>query len=123
MKAETVRRRVIYHGRVQGVGFRAMVYEIASRYPVSGFVRNLSDGTVEMIVEGSPDQIGSLMAEVRGQFPRNITRVDEAAYSEPDEFTGSRSGGETASFAGWFDFAAPARSGMNWRFAGTFRRG
>ena len=52
--AETsrVHRRLIVHGRVQGVGYRAHVARLARAYPVSGHVRNLSDGTVEIEVQG-----------------------------------------------------------------------
>lgn len=88
MEAETIRKRVIYHGRVQGVGFRATVYEIASNLPVSGFVRNLSDGTVEMIVDGSTDVVKSLMATIDRRFPSHISRTDEATVSRGEEFAG-----------------------------------
>lgn len=88
MEAETIRKRVIYHGRVQGVGFRATVYEIASNLPVSGFVRNLSDGTVEMIVDGSEDVVKSLMGTIDRRFPSNISRTDEATVSRGEEFAG-----------------------------------
>lgn len=88
MEAETIRKRVIYHGRVQGVGFRATVYEIASNLSVSGFVRNLSDGTVEMIVDGSADVVKSLMATIDRRFPSNISRTDEATVSRGEEFAG-----------------------------------
>ncbi len=44
---------VIYSGRVQGVGFRATVRYVANGYDVTGAVRNLPDGRVEMIAEGA----------------------------------------------------------------------
>ena len=46
-------RRIIYSGRVQGVGFRWTAKELARGYDVLGTVRNLPDGTVEMVVAGT----------------------------------------------------------------------
>jgi acylphosphatase len=64
------RNRVVYRGRVQGVGFRATVQSLASDFDVAGFVRNLPDGTVEVVAEGAAselagflDAIGSRMEE------------------------------------------------------------
>tara|TARA_Y100001934_G_scaffold85424_1_gene106135 strand:+ start:904 stop:1194 length:291 start_codon:yes stop_codon:yes gene_type:complete len=51
-KSKYHRVRIVYSGRVQGVGFRWQVEREASGFEVTGFVRNLSDGTVEMMVEG-----------------------------------------------------------------------
>ena len=50
-----MRRRLVYHGRVQGVGFRYTARSIARRHPVSGWVRNLPAGTVELLVEAGAD--------------------------------------------------------------------
>ncbi len=47
-----VRRRLIVHGRVQGVGYRAHVARLARAYSVAGHVTNLPDGTVEIEVQG-----------------------------------------------------------------------
>ncbi len=47
-----VRRRVLFSGRVQGVGFRFTTEAIASRFDITGFVRNLPDGRVELVAEG-----------------------------------------------------------------------
>jgi acylphosphatase len=47
-----VRRRVIAHGRVHGVGFRVSVARVAQLRGVAGWVRNRPDGTVEIVLEG-----------------------------------------------------------------------
>jgi len=56
-----VGRRVIVHGRVQGVGFRLAVAGAARTRSVSGWVRNRPDGTVEAVFEGDGDAVASLV--------------------------------------------------------------
>lgn len=46
------RREVRYRGRVQGVGFRYTARSIAQSYAVTGYVKNVADGSVELVVEG-----------------------------------------------------------------------
>ena len=70
------RRRVIYHGRVQGVGFRYTTASIARRFPATGYVKNLPNGTVELVIEGSSANLDAFVAEVSARFDRNIVRVD-----------------------------------------------
>ena len=53
----TVRRRVVAHGRVQGVFFRDSTRAEAERRGVSGWVRNTERGTVEAVFEGDPDMV------------------------------------------------------------------
>lgn len=63
----------IVNGNVQGVAYRAYVQDAATELAIAGWVRNLSDGTVEVVAQGSPDVLkdfveylheGSLMANV-----------------------------------------------------------
>lgn len=68
-----IRRHVIYSGRVQGVCFRAITQEISARYDVTGFVRNLRDGTVELEAEGSAAAVDAFLAEIARHFQNNIT--------------------------------------------------
>ena len=75
-QSEHVRRRVIYHGRVQGVFFRATSADLAKRFDVVGGVRNLLDGTVELEAEGPPKEVDALLTAIRQHFERNITRAD-----------------------------------------------
>ncbi len=72
----TVRCRVIYHGRVQGVFFRATAAEIATRHPVAGFVRNLHDGTVELEAEGSAASVEALLRDIAGQYEGYVTMAE-----------------------------------------------
>ena len=59
--ARVVCRRVIVHGRVQGVGFRLAVAGAARTRGVAGWVCNRSDGTVEAVFEGDADAVASLV--------------------------------------------------------------
>ena len=58
------RREVYYRGRVQGVGFRYTVCQVARRHEVSGFVENLPDGRVHMIAEGAIRTLNEFLADV-----------------------------------------------------------
>ncbi len=59
------RRTCHFSGRVQGVGFRYTVEQIAKGYPVVGYVRNLADGRVELVMEGEADVMAKLVREVQ----------------------------------------------------------
>ncbi len=52
-----VPRRYTISGEVQGVGFRFFAQRVAARHQVVGYVRNLPDGTVEALAEGSPESV------------------------------------------------------------------
>jgi acylphosphatase len=58
-------RRIIYEGRVQGVGFRWTAKELARGYDVLGTVRNLPDGTVELIVAGEKAEVAEFLRDLR----------------------------------------------------------
>jgi acylphosphatase len=76
-------KHVIFRGRVQGVGFRYTTHRIAGRYKVTGFVRNLPDGTVEMLVQGDPTELDHCIADVQSEFAGYIhdTRIEPAPYN------------------------------------------
>jgi len=57
-------RRVLYSGRVQGVGFRYTARRIAQGHAVTGFVRNLPDGRVELVAEGPAVEIDQVLNEI-----------------------------------------------------------
>jgi acylphosphatase len=78
------RRRVLYSGRVQGVGFRATTRDLASGFEVRGNVRNLPDGRVEVVVEGKSDQIEAFLDALNREFRANIRGVAvEQATADP----------------------------------------
>jgi acylphosphatase len=73
----TVARRVVVHGRVQGVFFRETTRRRAYRAGVAGWVRNNDDGTVEALFEGDPDDVEVMVhfAEI-GPSGAYVDRVD-----------------------------------------------
>lgn len=80
-----IARCVLYSGRVQGVGFRATVYDISSDHVgVSGYVRNLTDGRVEVIAQGRARTIAAFLLAIENRLERNIekTEISELAVTE-----------------------------------------
>lgn len=59
-----IRRRFIFYGRVQGVGFRYHMYNAARYFGVTGWVKNLYDGSVEAELEGTEQDIDSTIMQV-----------------------------------------------------------
>ncbi|MGB1873401.1 MAG: acylphosphatase [Akkermansiaceae bacterium] len=57
-------KRVIFEGRVQGVGFRYTVKQLAMGFDVVGTVKNLADGTVELILMGETDEVEEFITEI-----------------------------------------------------------
>ena len=78
-----VARRVVVHGRVQGVFFRDTTQREAERAGVAGWVRNLDDGTVEAHLEGEPEAVQAVLAFVgRGPERARVEHV-EVGETEP----------------------------------------
>ncbi len=61
-------RHVIFIGRVQGVGFRYTAHRMAHRHQLTGFVRNLPDGTVEMFAQGPAQDIDDCIQDIKEYF-------------------------------------------------------
>ena len=66
------RRHVIYSGHVQGVGFRFTTQNVSQGHDVVGYVKNLPDGDVEVVVEGADSQIDAFLAEVETRLSGKI---------------------------------------------------
>ncbi len=81
------RRRLLIHGRVQGVGFRAALARQARAEGIAGWVRNRSDGTVEALVCGSAEAVAAMIAWTRQGPPgARVDRVEVELGS--GDFTG-----------------------------------
>lgn len=81
--ADTIERvRLRITGRVQGVWYRAATQREAGRLGVAGWVRNLSDGGVEALIEGEPTAVRALIAWCR-TGPPGARVIEIAEISEP----------------------------------------
>lgn len=77
-------KKIIISGRVQGVGFRYTAMTLAKRYDISGYVRNISDGSVEMVVQGRKDDIKEYLERISSEFSGYITsHKSEAVEYDP----------------------------------------
>jgi acylphosphatase len=83
-----IRRRVSIHGRVQGVFFRDSLRQRANSHRVAGWARNRSDGAVEAVFEGAPDDVAR-MVEFAKSGPRQaeVDSVD-VREEEPEGLSG-----------------------------------
>ena len=71
------RLRLLYAGRVQGVGFRATVTRLARNFEVTGRVCNLTDGRVEVEAEGEREELERFRDRIAVEMKRNIVNCDE----------------------------------------------
>jgi acylphosphatase len=84
------RQTCLFEGRVQGVGFRYTVQNLALQYDVKGFVRNLPDGRVELTMEGPEGDLCCLLNDIRQKMGCYIRRVQLSDGQPTGEFQGFR---------------------------------
>jgi acylphosphatase len=83
-----VRKRVVVHGRVQGVFFRDTARRTAASRGIAGWVSNRPDGAVEAVFEGEPEAVDSLVRFMR-EGPRGAEVADvEIVDEEPEGLSG-----------------------------------
>jgi len=81
--------RILYSGAVQGVGFRYSVKTLASGFEVTGTVRNLADGRVDLVVEGAPEELAAFRQAIRESGLEHFIRNEAVSWSEAkSEFRG-----------------------------------
>ena len=81
-------RLTIFRGDVQGVGFRFAAFKLARRYDITGYVRNLDDGSVELLTEGEPSEIGKFVNEIAERFSGYIRKTDYQVLPFTGQFSG-----------------------------------
>ena len=81
--------QVIYSGQVQGVGFRYTVKSVASGFDVTGSVRNLPGGEVELVAEGAKDELEAFRQAIRESGLDHFIRQEDVSWQEASsEFRG-----------------------------------
>jgi len=85
-ESNQTRRVVRFHGRVQGVGFRATCESLASRHPgITGTVRNENDGTVLLNAQGPPPAVNAFLDDIETSMRHHIEHADSTpAHPDPD---------------------------------------
>ena len=76
------RMQVFYSGRVQGVGFRYSVRKVANEFEVTGSVRNLADGRVELVAEGSKDELDAFRQGIRESGLEHFIQQEQVSWGE-----------------------------------------
>jgi acylphosphatase len=76
-------KHILFSGQVQGVGFRYTARHIAGRYDITGFVRNLPDGNVEMLAQGPERDVDNCIADIQAEFAGYLrdTQIEPVPYS------------------------------------------
>jgi len=81
--------QVFYEGNVQGVGFRWSVRNVAKGFDVTGFVRNLRDGRVELQAAGEDDEVRAFLeAILQSELRAHIKKHNESPLADPPAFRG-----------------------------------
>lgn len=76
-------KRIIFTGRVQGVGFRFTAHSVARHCRLKGFIRNLPDGNVEMLAQGQAEDIDNCLSLIKETFADCIRDI-QLEDIEPD---------------------------------------
>lgn len=67
--------KVLVYGEVQGVGFRRYVWSLAKRIGLRGYVKNLDDGSVEIVIQGNSDEINEFLKKLNSTQVFTITNI------------------------------------------------
>ena len=77
-----IAKHIIFTGSVQGVGFRFTAYNTAKRYLLAGMVRNLPDGSVEMLIQGDAKDVSACLEDIKETFRYGLkkTKIQQVPY-------------------------------------------
>lgn len=86
---DLIAQRIIFRGHVQGVGFRYTVLRLAQPYPsITGYVRNLPDGGVELLAQGPPHDVEAFVRDIcQGPHADYIHSVERHPAAVSNRFT------------------------------------
>ena len=87
MSASVYQLEVWFSGRVQGVGFRARVMDLARGFEVTGRVSNLDEGRVHLVAEGAEREVGDFVDTIVAAMPAYIRGMESKAGSGPRRHT------------------------------------
>lgn len=68
---------IFYSGEVQGVGFRIAAKRIADSLGIVGWVRNLPDGRVELVIQGEKENLSKMKNLINNKYWRNFVQIDQ----------------------------------------------
>lgn len=88
--APMIRRTVYFSGNVQGVGFRYTTQHTACDFHVTGYVRNLPDGRVEVVAEGEARELDQFIARIENMMNRQIREAKSSDSPATGEFVSFR---------------------------------
>jgi len=80
------RKTSYFSGHVQGIGFRYTAQNIAAKHDVRGYVRNLSDGRVELVLEGSDEHINEVLQAIQQKMEGFVRKVQTQESPATGEF-------------------------------------
>lgn len=80
---EYIEIQAIFYGRVQGVFFRATARQIAQRLGLTGLVKNLDDGSVEVVAQGSEEKLLQLVQELKLRYQLDSEKPVKMSHREP----------------------------------------
>lgn len=80
-------REILFSGRVQGVGFRAMTHQVAQRFAVTGYVQNMDDGRVRLVAEGEPEELDAFVRAVEEELGRYIRHRETSTRPASGQFS------------------------------------
>ncbi len=86
MASNSFRLEAHFTGRVQGVGFRYLTRQVAMGFEVTGQVRNLPDGRVQVTAEGTEPEVREFIREIKSQMNHFIKETSEEVLPGPAEF-------------------------------------
>lgn len=79
---------VFFSGHVQGVGFRYTTLQVAKEFEVSGFVKNLPDGRVQVEVEGRAEELDAFVAAIEERMHGYLRKTERSAGQRERQFSG-----------------------------------